>query len=170
MNIEFLIKDYLQYNTWANKRLIDWLQANPVELIERDCPSSFRSIKKTLEHIWSAQTFYLSIIKQEAINKDYDQTSESLFKGLIHQSEDFASYILEREENYLTEEREVKTKILNGNYPIVVLIQHCINHSTYHRGQIITMGHFIGMSKAPSTDYFFYRMEKLKPATTIGNT
>ncbi|WP_366512826.1 DinB family protein [Kordia sp.] len=31
-----------------------------------------------------------------------------------------------------------------------------MNHSTYHRGQIVTMGHQLGFTKAPFTDLFFF--------------
>jgi uncharacterized damage-inducible protein DinB len=35
---------------------------------------------------------------------------------------------------------------------------HCMNHSTYHRGQIVTMGRNLGFTDAPMTDYNFYNV------------
>ena len=35
-------------------------------------------------------------------------------------------------------------------------ILHCINHSTYHRGQIITMLRQLGQNNLLSTDYITY--------------
>ncbi|MFN2424735.1 MAG: DinB family protein [Cryomorphaceae bacterium] len=31
-----------------------------------------------------------------------------------------------------------------------------MNHSTYHRGQLVTMGRQAGLSTPPQTDYIFY--------------
>jgi uncharacterized damage-inducible protein DinB len=33
-----------------------------------------------------------------------------------------------------------------------------MNHSTYHRGQIITIGRNLGFTDAPMTDYNFYNI------------
>jgi uncharacterized damage-inducible protein DinB len=35
-------------------------------------------------------------------------------------------------------------------------IQHAMNHSTYHRGQLVTIGRNLGYIDAPMTDYNFY--------------
>ncbi|WP_315819131.1 DinB family protein [Paraflavitalea speifideaquila] len=39
-----------------------------------------------------------------------------------------------------------------------------MNHSTYHRGQVVTIGHQVGLKDAPITDYMFYLL-KVKPAS-----
>lgn len=36
------------------------------------------------------------------------------------------------------------------------ILQHCFNHSTFHRGQLVTMLRFCGAEKLPSTDYITY--------------
>jgi uncharacterized damage-inducible protein DinB len=35
-----------------------------------------------------------------------------------------------------------------------------VNHGTYHRGQIVTMGRNIGTTDASNTDYNFYNIVK----------
>jgi len=46
---------------------------------------------------------------------------------------------------------------LKGEYSRAELTQHCINHSTYHRRQLITIARSIGIDKnLPSTDFFFF--------------
>ena len=42
----------------------------------------------------------------------------------------------------------MKTQYLNGNFQEFELIQHCMNHSTFHPGQIITIGHQLGRAFA----------------------
>ena len=41
-------------------------------------------------------------------------------------------------------------------------IQHMINHSTYHRGQLVTMGRVLGITDAPGTDYNFFNLKQIK--------
>ena len=36
------------------------------------------------------------------------------------------------------------------------MIQHCLNQSTYHRGQIVTIARKIGLTDPPMTDYILY--------------
>jgi len=43
-------------------------------------------------------------------------------------------------------------------YQLLLMPQHCINHGTYHRGQIITIARNIGITDPPTTDYNYYNM------------
>lgn len=36
------------------------------------------------------------------------------------------------------------------------IIMHCMNHSTYHRGQIITCMHQLKITEIPQTDFIYY--------------
>ena len=38
-------------------------------------------------------------------------------------------------------------------------IMHYANHSTYHRGQVITIGRSLGFTDAPMTDYNLYNID-----------
>ena len=41
-----------------------------------------------------------------------------------------------------------------------IMIHHCMNHSTYHRGQLITLARQLGMrAGVPSTDLLYYSRE-----------
>ncbi|MFB6801425.1 DinB family protein [Peribacillus butanolivorans] len=59
MNVTSLMKDYANYNLWANALLIDWLKTKPSEIIEQKIPSSFPSIKWTLKHVSVGEKFWL---------------------------------------------------------------------------------------------------------------
>jgi len=39
------------------------------------------------------------------------------------------------------------------------MIMHCMNHSTYHRGQIITLLRELGATEIPGTDMIAYIRE-----------
>ncbi len=44
--------------------------------------------------------------------------------------------------------------------PVSDYLIQVINHGTYHRGQIVTIGRSIGITDASNTDYNFYNVIK----------
>lgn len=162
------IRELVNYNLWANKRLLTWIKANEKDLLTKECQSSFSNILNTINHILDGQIFYYCILKEQPLERLWGNTIEEILKGLIEQSEVFIDYM--KNQKSLNEFRFLKTKTLEGTFTQFELIQHCMNHSTFHRGQIITMGHQLGFSKAPSTDmlFFFIKRNKLLK-TKLGN-
>ena len=152
------IEELVAYNLWANKRLITWLKGNDQELLTKECQSSFTNILDTVNHILKGQIFYYCVLKEQPFERLWGNTIEEIFKGLIEQSSAFVDYV--KGQKSFNELRLVKTKMLNGTFLQFELIQHCMNHSTFHRGQIVTMGHQLGLSKAPSTDMLFYFIKR----------
>lgn len=148
------------YNVWANKRIVQWLKSNDQKLITQECSSSFSSILKTINHIWDGELFYISALKKQTIQKAWDGSIEKAYEGLISQSKAFLEYVETQDTNDLEASRSVTIKTIDGLFPKYELIQHCMNHSTFHRGQIVTMGHQLGLNKAPSTDMLFYIIKK----------
>lgn len=154
------IKELVNYNLWANKRLINWLKSNDKESLTKECTSSFSNILTTVSHILDGQLFYYYALKEQPLERSWGNSMEEVFEGLIEQSEDFVNYL--ESQKSLNELRLVNIKNVNGNFHQFELIQHCMNHSTFHRGQIITMGHQLELKKAPSTDMLFYFIERNK--------
>ena len=158
------ILELVNYNLWANKRIINWLKTNDQELMAKECNSSFCNIYETLNHILDGEILYYSILIEKPIEKNSGNLIEDIGRNLIKQSEDFIDYI--ESKNSLDEIRSIKTKYIKGKFHDFELIQHCMNHSTFHRGQIVTMGHQIGLNKAPSTDMLFYFIKRSNSATS----
>jgi uncharacterized damage-inducible protein DinB len=46
--------------------------------------------------------------------------------------------------------------------PLWQLVQHVANHSTYHRGQVVTLLRILG-AKAPSSDMVLWDRERARP-------
>lgn len=153
------IRELVNYNLWANKRLLNWLKANKKDLLTKECFSSFSNILNTVNHILDGQIFYYCVLKEQSNEKFLKNNVEEIFKGLIEQSEVFIDYVKNQET--LNDFRFLKTKTLKGRFTQFELIQHCMNHSTFHRGQVITIGHQLGLTKAPSTDMLFYFIKRL---------
>lgn len=153
------LKVLTAYNLWANSRISNWLCANDSDKLDEECASSFSTIGLTINHIWDAQNFYLSVLKETTMTKEWDKTSLHAIEQLVAQSSEFMLYTSQLNEKALNEPRTIQTKVLSGTFSQAQLIHHTMNHSTFHRGQIITIGHQLNMSKAPATDLFHYLSE-----------
>jgi uncharacterized damage-inducible protein DinB len=163
MSLQKLMINYAQFNLWANKAFADWLKTKPTDILNREVHSSFPSIIKTIVHIWDTERFWLSVLKTlpppvSFRYKPFEGTDEEGFNGFLHQSEELANYVTLLTEFDLLEECVLDTSWEKERLPKYEFIHHCLNHSTYHRGQIITIGHNTGITDAPITDYHHYNM------------
>ena len=162
-----ILKDYAQYNFWANKRVANWLQDIPMDKLKTEMKSSYISIFSILNHILTAEKFWLSRITETKFELPEIKADSLIFGKLTKQSEIFKDTIHVLEQDILIKKVEVKLKTrdleLEGKYSVAELIQHGVNHSTYHRGQIIILARNLGIEdKIPSTDFFIYKMNKQK--------
>lgn len=83
---------------------------------------------------------------------------EEVFEGLIAQSAALEQYVHSLDEAAFLQEKVLDTAWAKGSRPQYDFIQHCISHSAYHRGQIVTMSHQLGITGAPITDYNAFLM------------
>ncbi|MFN0214706.1 MAG: DinB family protein [Saprospiraceae bacterium] len=165
MTLESLLNDYANYNLWANTQFVNWLKTKPLELMEREVPSSFPTIRNTLLHIWGAEEIWLerlqSIPASTFLFQRFEGTVEDIFEGILKNSNEFAAFVQGLSDDDF---KEICTfKLFNGtedSRPRSQMIHHCLNHSSYHRGQIITMAHGLGLTDPPGTDYIkFVRLK-----------
>ena len=159
-SIAYLMKNYVDYNHWANCTLVNWLRTKPAELLEKEVVSSFSTIRVTLIHILETQRYWLSVINPEGIysGQDFDGDLEETFSRLMEQSQELAEYVESLSARALENDMLVVNPWFECNFPNFEYILHCMNHSTYHRGQIVTMGRNLGFTDAPMTDYNFYNV------------
>ena len=155
-----LMKNYANYNLWANTTLVNWLRTKEEAVLEREVPSSFAGIKPTLVHIWQTERYWLSILKREA-PEEYTEFSGSLedaFTGLLDQSIAVAEFVNSLSEEEIEEVTVIVSPWFQSDFKNLEYIMHCCNHTTYHRGQVITIGRNLGFTDAPMTDYNFYNV------------
>ncbi len=164
MNAKNLIKDLSAYNSWANLQVIIWLQNSTPEILTQKIPSSFSTIKSTFLHIWNAERFWFSFLQKkdfEPFRKDFEENYKSFFDGIHKQSFDLEMFVNSLSEVELEEEYTINTPWLKGTKPCNIFIQHAINHSTYHRGQLITLGRIAGLENPPNTDFLKFEIKDL---------
>jgi uncharacterized damage-inducible protein DinB len=151
----------LRYNAWANDKLCGLLSKIDNETVVRENKGSFNSIAKTLTHIWDAEVVWLSRL---------NGTSPTAFPstGLQLHPDEIMSRLRSTDHAFielaLTKGKDFfdsvcSYKNLKGDSfadPVEHIIMHVVNHSTYHRGQIITMLREGGVTDVVSTDFILF--------------
>ncbi len=162
---EIMMK-YARYNLWANKCLTDAMANLNDEQAEQVIISSFPSLHKTVLHTWSAENVWLQRLELVL----YPVWPAAEFKGSfveacgnwMQSSALLAGYAENLPEDRMQE--YIHYHDLRNNphaTQIADMLQHVFNHSTYHRGQLVTMLRQLGVTEIPGTDYIGYvRMNK----------
>lgn len=148
------------YDQWANRAVIDAIDKVSTEEFTRDLGNSHPSIRDTLGHIVAAEWIWLRRWKGESPSALPAWSSLEEIKGrLIEVERERAAFLDPLRDDDVS--RPITYTNLKGQqwtYSLADMFTHLVNHSTYHRGQLITMLRQIG-AKAPSTDFLLFRDE-----------
>ncbi len=158
--IVYLMKNYAGYNLWANATMVNWLRKKPADVLAKEVPSSFNTIKATIVHIWHTQRYWLSVLKKDRAEpiEEFTGTLEDAFKCLVEQSDEFADYVEAMTDEAIEQNNLILNPWFRSYFQNFEYIMQCMNHSTYHRGQITTIGRNLGFTDAPNTDYNYYNI------------
>ena len=152
-----ILYKYVSYNHWANEKIAEWLSNLDEEVMYKEIESSFKSLAATVKHIWSAEMGWLQVIKEEpwdnSVIIEFSGDTKTLLKSWLSTSRAFRDHILTLEGQQF---REKKKASKEREFTIEEIVHHTMNHSTYHRGQLITMGRQAGLVNPPRTDYIYY--------------
>lgn len=158
-----MMTNYAEYNLWVNQQFSNWLSAKSDELLHQEVVSSFSSIIKTLNHIWATEEYWYSVIA-ETTEFDKREVTEfvtaEVLDGLVHRSKCLAQFIASLTEEELAKTIKIDNPWFQCELPRYEYLLQVVNHGTYHRGQIVTMGRNIGITDASNTDYNFYNVTK----------
>jgi uncharacterized damage-inducible protein DinB len=169
MSLQKLMTNYADYNMWANQTLIEWLKSKPADVFHKEVRSSFPGILKTLNHILAVEEFWQAVVSETAMNNSrYNAESfdtDEIINGIAAQSKSLADYVSTLSEKDLQQEVYLDTPWVKGKLARYEFLQHVFNHSTYHRGQITSMGHHLDLHDAPMTDYNYFNMAAKQPVS-----
>lgn len=153
----------LNYTSWANGKLFSIV---PEELADLQLKSSFSTIRKTFMHIWDAEIIWFQRMSGNFSNvwppeKNAIGNMPADLKELLTFESEFISLILNKDESFFTE-RMTYTNLQGHQFSneYAHTIQHVVNHSTFHRGQVVTMLRELGVTEIPATDLIAYYREK----------
>ncbi len=158
----------IDYHYWARDRVLDAVAALAPEQFTRPLGSSFSSVRDTIAHLCDAERIWIGRLKGE---KPQGFQKPERFPDVAAARKEWTE--LEHEMRALLErlgpeavERAIEYHDLRGNAQSDALwqmLQHVVNHGTYHRGQITTMLRQLGAAPPKSMDLIaFYRERKQK--------
>jgi len=151
------VQGLFEYNRWANGRvLVAAARLTPEEFI-RDLRNSHPSVRDTLVHVMSSEWIWLK--RWQGVSPKA-MLSPTDFPAIASIEARWAEVERERTQfiSGVTEEAlEAKVAYVNTQgeafaYPLWQMMQHVVNHSTYHRGQVTTMLRQLG-AKPEATDF-----------------
>jgi len=153
--------DYTLYNIWANNRLIANLSAHDDQLLTTELVSSFPSIRKTILHIWFAETGWLSRLNGNGWDArkvtEFTGTNKELFAEWQITSKAFKDFTITADlEKKIQFEHKGETFLI----PAREIVQTVCNHGSYHRGQVVMMMRQLGIATISQTDYIEWVREK----------
>ena len=160
-----LLDQYTAYNLWANKSITDLILSLDVAQHHQKVESSFPTLYATVHHMWVAETAWWQRVKsQDKIiipSETENPTMENVVQGLIHQSEQWVEWVNNNSEMILKQEYSFQnSKNELFKQAIFETVMHVMNHSTYHRGQLVTMMRTLGIKTIPQTDFMVFMQKK----------
>ncbi|MFN8356935.1 MAG: DinB family protein [Spirosomataceae bacterium] len=150
----------LNYNMWATKKTIEWLLPITEEQWNQDIGGSFKTLFDTVLHVVSAEKLIFERLQGDTepfLATTFVGTKAELLTLWEGYSEKLAKLISSFSEDDLQTIRYFKT--LSGvevKMEKYKLVAHIINHTTYHRGQIVNYLRQVGQTNLESTDLFDY--------------
>ena len=161
-----LLLEYAEYNAWANKKIIEVLLKLKEGADRNEIVSSFPSVYKTVMHSWSAESIWLQRLQLA----EHPVWHEDIFKGTLSEachewqavSSAFVEFVTKQyDDKALQHVVQFYDRQKNAyKMPVYQVLQHVFNHSTYHRGQLITMLRQLGITKLPQPDFTAFVRQK----------
>ena len=160
MNKHYFIK-LADYNSWANNMAIEWLYQISDEQWNQIITSSFSSIKQTAIHIASAEKIWIDfwnnapdpVYLSVAFTGSKNELT-AIWKKASTGLKDFVDKY--PEENFLQPITFRYPNGAEGGMEFWQTFAHIINHSTYHRGQLVTLLRQAGFTNFSSIDLATY--------------
>jgi uncharacterized damage-inducible protein DinB len=153
------------YNVWANQRILNLLNGLGEEQLDRDLGSSFSSLRNTAYHMWESESVWYQrlqlaspVIRPAAGFEGSWQEFVQLFSRQSAMLKDFIATASDARLAHTIEYNHPVRGICKSAVQHVILT--VFNHSTYHRGQLVTMLRQAGVTKIPATDFIEFTRSK----------
>lgn len=151
MDVKDLIDQYAAYDRWANTLFVERLMREREEVLDRSVPSSFPSLRATLLHLRDAECAWC--LRLDRLPPRWPADPSTAIGSVLPFVEALHHRVLALTHEELQEEVDYHSlKRLPYRQQRLQMLMHCFNHSTYHRGQLVTMMRGLGLGEVPSTD------------------
>ena len=160
-----LLLNYLRYNHWANQKMCRYLSSLDMPVEETGQGSLYETIRKIILHIADGEQTWLSRLNGDNIphmhNLDLEGSFHVICGLIIKNSDEFIDFIEEKDHSFFKESTEyinLKGKTFSQNNAEIIL--HAMNHSTFHRGQVINMLRNVGYTDQSASDFIMFLREQ----------
>lgn len=154
-----ILLTHLDYTAWATGKLLEACSALNSEELQRDLRCSHGGILGTLRHIYYAELLWLARL-EEPTSMFQRPVPEPALEELAREWPllwgRFRQWLEGVSDSQL--ETELHSRRLNGeefHLERWKVLLHVVNHSTLHRGQVVSQLRQLGATP-PATDLFFY--------------
>jgi uncharacterized damage-inducible protein DinB len=158
-----------EYDRWANFRTIEVVAPLTSEQLKKNMDSSFESIHGTLVHILSADKIWLDRWTGKTpapLKADSFPAIEALKKQWDMYYLEIGNFMSGLTDDVLL--KPLRYTDFRGNVhdqPLCLQMQHKVNHTSYHRGQIVTMLRQLNV-KPVGTDFINFLRQKEAPGSS----
>lgn len=161
---------FYNYHKWANKRIFERLNELPDAVYHQQIKSVFSSIQEVIVHIYQTDGMWLSVMSgddfsetMDVINQQKKKSSGRVLEGM----QKLYKEMNQQYETFLTEHEDLDKpmKIHHPKYgeletSVTEMVNHVVNHGTYHRGNITAMLRQQEHTGVP-TDYIFFLYDRM---------
>jgi uncharacterized damage-inducible protein DinB len=155
------LRTMLDYHYWARDRLLEALEGLTPEQLTRDLGSSFKSIHDTMVHTYAAEWAWYSrwngTSPTALLPADQFPDLAAIRRSWTELEANVRAFLDRLGEGGI--ERVFDYTLLSGHAgstPFWQMLQHVVNHASYHRGQVTTMLRQIGAAPAKPMDMIAY--------------
>jgi uncharacterized damage-inducible protein DinB len=157
------LRTLFDYHYWARDRLLDAIDALTPEQFNRDLGSSFKSVRETVAHTYAAEWAWYQRWQGQSptalLSADLFPDAATVRRVWTEHEAKMRTYLVGLGEDGIN--RVIEYQLLNGTAgtsPVWQMMQHIVNHASYHRGQVTTMLRQLGVAPGKSMDMIaFYR-------------
>lgn len=157
------------YHVWSNDRIFSHLKELPKDIYTQEIQSVFPSISDVIVHIFLTDVTWFGVISGNSFEEIVENVSKMREKTngkSMEEMEKMYSQLTEKYHAFFTAQEDLNRPMSvehpqfgKLNTQLSELVQHVVNHGTYHRGNITAMLRQLG-HKGASTDYVFYLYEQ----------
>ncbi|PGS25277.1 damage-inducible protein DinB [Bacillus cereus] len=168
---EYMLKQ-VDYHAWANIRLFNRIKELPSyeSIFNEQIQSVFPSIKDTFAHIYITDQVWLHILHGKSMNEaiqDRESLRTEIENKSLHELEEMLENMTKQYIDFLITIEDVNAVFVIENpyvgkleTSILELVQHVVNHGTYHRGNITAMIRQLGHSSTMMDFVLYLHMVK----------
>jgi uncharacterized damage-inducible protein DinB len=160
-----LLLNYLRYNHWANQKMCRYLSSLDLPGEDMVSGSIYETIRKIILHIADGEQTWLSRLNGENIphmhNLDLSGSYQVICTLILKNSDEFIEFIENKEDSFFRDSTDyinLKGKSFSQNNAEIIL--HAMNHSTFHRGQVINMLRNVGYTDQSASDFIMFLREQ----------